>query len=292
VIVIYLIFQVEAYCIPGTENSNCICETVFLNKSVNLSLADPYFANAEIQEKDPQSYALEIRAKNFHRGLDELGYFDHESLISAIKEDSDLHQRILNYPELSLDEKVSLLRKLFKIEVNVLGIKSPDLVIGKAPNGGPAYFEFDPEVGGTGRVYLDPIELAKEDHPFSARVLLLHETRHSAQFQLGQSHLDDPVFIGYRESFKTQKRIFINHEKVSFCDFTTLLNEYEAFQFANFVMNRLSDGKINIKDMGTPAGQFDENGKILFDLFDFIKRTPRNDIYDEFNRKIKEFSPN
>ncbi|MNX91128.1 hypothetical protein D3C86_1232000 [compost metagenome] len=151
---------------------------------------------------------------------------------------------------------------------------------------GPAFFDFDPEKPGSGRVILNPEALAKESNPYTSLLLLVHETRHSAQFQLAfdAKRAAEPLARAYQAAFKAQKQL---GNKLNFCDFCTLHNELEAFQFGNYVVGALTDWRVATGDMGTLASQYDAHGHLKLDLVALEKRVGRDCLLDAFNEREK-----
>jgi hypothetical protein len=255
-----------------------------------LAETSRFFANAEIQRQYPLAFALQPEAFGFVQIFDRVSATERQKLAQAILHDAELNQAIQNWEQLTVYEQVPFLRKIFALEVQILGIHPPELIIEDGITQGPAFFDFDPDHPSPGRVLLNPVALAQEKSKFASLSLLLHETRHSYQFQLAyQTDLLDPGLAdalilkdGYRAAFQAQKLL---SQKLSFCDFLTLLNEYEAFHFGNDIIRLLTKGKVDLIGMGTFASQFYPDGKLKIDLFQLIdqaKNTPQN-VLIEFN---------
>jgi hypothetical protein len=64
----------------------------------------------------------------------------------------------------------------------------------------------------------------------------------------------------------------------------TLLNEYEAFLFGNYVVGRLTDWRVDMIDMGTFASQFDSSGALKIDLEKISRENGGGNILEPFNR--------
>ena len=173
------------------------------------------------------------------------------------------------------------MRDVFALEVEALGINAPQLVIEKGIIPGPGFFDFDLEHPSSGKVILNPTELAKLEDPYSSLSLLIHETRHSAQLQLAFKETS-PLAHGYHAAFSAQKIL----KGLSFCDFTLLLNEYEAFQFSNFILGSIVQN--NLFDMGTFASQYDNNGNPKIDLPKLADEIPVDQLLLKFNELEKE----
>ncbi len=245
---------------------------------------DSFFANPEIQRKAPQAFALQGEASKFVLGLDKDTLSTRELLVKALQADSELSIAILNWNQLSMDEQIPYLKRVFEIECKVMGITPPELIIENGITKGSAYFDFDPNHPSPGRVLLNPMELSKEKNPYASLAFLIHETRHSAQFQLAYS--SQSIFAqGYKAAFIAQKTL---KERFSFCDFLTLLNEYEAFQFGNYVLGKLLAWKLDMPDMGTFASQYDRQGELKIDLAEVVRTHPKNRILEKFNELEKD----
>lgn len=89
--------------------------------------------------------------------------------------------------------------------------------------------------------------------------------------------LRDKIAKGFKASFFAQKDASLGVR--SFCDFLTLLSEYEAFQFGNYILGKLTNWKVNLSDMGTLASQYDSHGHSKLDLSELIKNTNRKRLW-------------
>lgn len=216
-----------------------------------------FYATEEMQAKYPEAFATQPATLNFHRQLNISAKKERELLVKAIKQDKELYQALLQFSNLNLEDQVTVLKKLFVLECQILQIPAPELIIDETSIPGYAFFEFNYQTGGAGKVFLNKKKLREEKNKTEFILLLLHETRHSKQFQMSQ-HVHDALAKGYRASFEAQSALKIK----SFCDFMLLLNEYEAFQFANYVYGALTHWQTPINDMGTLASQFDHHGEI------------------------------
>lgn len=244
---------------------------ILLEPSREKPLDPRFFASAEKQALAPKAFALQPAALPFLQAHDSSA--DRVALTAALREGvPDLH----NFANLSWEDKVPVMQRVFDIECQTLGITPPELVL--STDAPPAFFEFDLANPTPGKVFINP----QKNEGFDALLLLVHETRHSKQFQQAFGLLEgaDPsVAEGFREAFKAQKEL---SGKLSFVDFCTLLNEYEAFQFANSVVGTLTDGKADTKGMGTLASQFDQNGALKVDLRQLHAQTGEG-VLDAFN---------
>jgi hypothetical protein len=219
-------------------------------------------ADEAIQRAEPYSFALNPEALPSLRALQAKGHDERRDLVQKIQSDLILLAAFRRYPELDVEARKAVLVEIFSLQT--IGTNAPRLIYGKPPRGAGAYYVFDLKKGGPGTVYIDLEALAEESNVYAEVVLLIHETRHASQFvRRDEFHLTP--------AFTTQKRIFTTGQKLSSTDFTLLIHEYEAFQFANFVVNRLTDGQVNIEDMGTPASQFNGEGSALLDLAEFVE---------------------
>ena len=268
-------------------------KTVFIMIFIaNLAEAAPskFFANDEIQKLAPAGFALQPESAPFIRNLQATTEFHRKKLAQLILSDEDLRQALQAWPNLTLEEQIPSLRKIFQLEVQLLGIQPPELVIGKNVTPGAAYFEFDVKKPTAGKVFLNTEALAKEKSKYVSLSLLLHETRHSFQFQMAYlaPQLDQTnngtLAVGYRAAFEAQNQL---KGKLSFCDFLTLLNEYEAFQFGNDVVRRLTNGAVDLVDMGTFASQYDAEGKLKIDLVSLLDAFGESALLGKFNELEK-----
>lgn len=248
-----------------------------------------FFANIDLQRMAPKAFALQPESFDFVHRFAGITLRERQDLAQAILANVEIKQAIAKWNELSIKEQIPFLKMIFDLEVQILGINPPELVIEDGITAGPAFFDFDPKNPTPGKVLLNPIALAKEKSKYASLSLLLHETRHSYQFQLGYKLLspiamkseDLKIFERYRTSFEAQKQI----DQMSFCDFLTLLNEYEAFHFGNDVLRRLTNGEVDLVEMGTFASQFHNNGDLKIDLAKLIDDSlaQNKSVLDEFN---------
>ncbi len=206
---------------------------------------DPkFFANASFQNQFPGAFALQEESLAFV----ERSFFetlsDGDRLIDAIRNHSRLLQDVLDFSTLSPEQKRQTLQDVFQLEVSTSGFQAPELVLDDQA-ARSAFFDFDPKHPGNGRVILNPAKLFSSSNPYEALALLIHETRHSYQFQLAFKSQDAAKRIetqrAFQPGFVTQKQIFEQSLRVSFCDFLTLNHEYEAFLYGNYVLETLTN---------------------------------------------------
>lgn len=249
----------------------------------NLSFAGSvnFYAKKEVQARYPGAFATDPSTISFHKASETEANHDRSLLLQAILKEQDLLRSLTQFNKLELEEQIETLQRLFLLECEVLKIQPPELIIDDHSISGYAYFEFDYRTGGAGKVYLNKKKLSEGKDKSEFIVLLLHETRHSAQFQLSQK-TNGPLAAGFETSFKTQSELKLKGEKLSFCDFMLLLNEYEAFQFANYVYGALMNWQIAINDMGTLASQFDHRGRLRLNLLEILMQN-RKDPLEFFN---------
>lgn len=245
---------------------------VLMSRNVEAENYNPkYFANEAVQRLAPEAFALQPEASDFHKAVGKTSLYERLSLIKLIKKNPELKQAIISFKDLDWTKKEAVLRKVFELQVKALKIKAPILIIDSTTIKGQAYFDFDIHNPSPGKVILNPEAIDQDPNPHTALLLLVHETRHSAQFQQAfmQDHGNSPIAKSYKAAFIAQKE----HASkiVSFCDFLTLTNEYEAFQFGNYVVASLLDGSVDTLGMGTYASQFDHNLVLKIDLEKLFK---------------------
>ncbi|MCX2794525.1 hypothetical protein OQJ62_06260 [Microbulbifer thermotolerans] len=249
--------------------------------------ASNFYANPQLQRQMPRAFALQPEAQSFLQPAFRQTQQQGDALVSAIRKDQQLEQAISQWPNLTIEEQIPHLKRLFKLEAAVMGIEPPTLLIDNhSYPDRTVYFDFDPEAPSTGTVYLNPDKLAERDK-FDSLAFLIHETRHSYQFQRAFStgpEVDDPITSGYANAFKAQKSL----KRFSFSDFLTLLNEYEAFQFGNYVIGRLTGWKVQMPDMGTFASQFDSEGNLKIDLIQLSEEVSELSLLERYNLLAKE----
>lgn len=263
---------------------------VFLLHLPSFALSAPsrFFANPEVQKLAPSAFALQKEALEFVKGLEQETRADRHALVNAIRSNAHLKAAVTRWESFTVEEQIPFLREVFALECQTMGITPPELVIQAGITAGPAYFDFDVTKPGAGRVLLNPDALKKEKNQYASLSLLIHETRHAKQFQMAfplNSEAPGSIFAkGYRAAFTAQKAITA---KFSFCDFLTLLNEYEAFQFGNYVLGELTHWQVDILDMGTFASQYDSQGMLKIDLARLANEVAPENLLSAFNELEK-----
>lgn len=238
-----------------------------------------FFANESVQRARPEAFVLQPESRAFLDALVGDSAEIREALVAGIRARAPLAQAIRNWDKLSIEEQIPHLREVFALEVAAMGIAPPELVIdAKAIPGRAAFFEFDVQKPGPGRVLLNPDELRGMDK-FASLALLIHETRHSAQFQKAFA---EPASIQGR-AFKAAFEKQFDGTVRSFCDFLTLNNEFEAFSFGNWVVGRLTDWQVEMPDMGAFASQYDRQGRLKIDLPRLAEETSGASLLEKFN---------
>ncbi len=252
---------------------------------------DPrFFASAATQRRFPGAFALQEESLAFVKEAMPKTFADGDRLIALMRGDLGLKKAVAEFPKLSSSERVRVMQRVFQLEVLASGRAAPELVLDDAAPRS-AFFEFDPKVGGNGRVILNPTKLLASANPYEALLLLVHETRHSYQLQVafgastgGSTALRD----AWRNGFVAQRQIFDQAIRVSFCDFLTLNQEYEAFLFGNYVLETLTDGRAETSQMGTFASQYVPGQGIKLDLVRLAARVGPKNLLDAFNELEKE----
>ncbi|WP_299568977.1 hypothetical protein [uncultured Shewanella sp.] len=226
------------------------------------AIADNFYANQVLQQQAPHAFALQPQSEAFLAPAYEITLAHANNLVGLIAQDKALTQAIKNWPHLTMDDQIPWLKKVFELAVKSFGTQAPKLIIDNHSYPKKmVYFDFDVEVGGKGIVYLNPEKLSEEE-AFASLAFLIHETRHSYQFQRAMAGEGDVVSQGYLAAFTAQKQL----TGFGFSDFLTLLNEYEAFQYGNYVIGQLTDWQVDMINMGTFASQYDSHGQLKIDL--------------------------
>ncbi|MDO6610690.1 hypothetical protein Q4601_02540 [Shewanella sp. 1_MG-2023] len=270
----------------------------FLSLAMGLSLpslADGFYANETLQRQAPDAFALQPEAHDFLVSAYALTIKDGDRLLGLIAEDKALTNAIQQWPEMTIEQQIPWLKKVFALEVRSFGTKAPQLIIDNHSYANKmVYFDFDIEAGGNGIVYLNPDKLAEEE-AYASLAFLIHETRHSYQFQqalnANANDIDNDsdseivaISAGYLAAFKAQKQL----KGFGFSDFLTLLNEFEAFQYGNYVIGQLTDWQIDMINMGTFASQFDNQGQLKIDLNTLLANVDELSLLAQYNELAKE----
>jgi hypothetical protein len=245
--------------------------------SVTTYELSSFFANHTIQAQAPKAFALNSESKRFISVAKIKAIQAGTKFIRELTMNKNLYLSVMNYEHQSIEEQIITLREVFKFEIKTLGIKSPKLVIDlnykKA-----AYFEFNLTDESNGVVYINP-KITYDENRMTSLSLLIHETRHAAQLQMAKLSPNSVEGSSYRQAFIAQKK---NLKGLSFSDFLTLNNEYEAFLFANYIFYKLFIGKHEMIEMGTFASQFYQNGAIKIDLNEL--HNLEHDVLNTFNK--------
>lgn len=254
---------------------------------MQTAFAGNYFADPKVQALAPKAFALQPETIDFHKHLEDHVKSERESLIELIKDNHELALKIENFKDLNWNEKEKVLREVFSLEVKSMNIVAPKLVIDSTSIKGEAFFEFDVVNPTPGIVYINPEVIQKDSNPYTALMLLIHETRHSAQFQKAflSNDSDTPEAIAYKEAFVAQKKF--SNEIVGFCDFLTLNNEYEAFQFGNYVVTSLTHGRVDTLGMGTYASQYNADLTLKIDVPELFRTHEGHNVLEAFNKLEK-----
>ena len=252
---------------------------------------DPkFFANAAFQARFPGAFALQEQSLLFVKRATAKTFIDGDRLIALVGNDAALKKAVKDFPSLADAERIHVMRKLFTLIVRASGLAAPELVLDNAAQRS-TFFEFDPRVGGPGKVILNPAKLFAGKNPYDALLLLVHETRHSFQFQIafGPVGAGEPILKdGWRSGYLAQRQIFDQSLKPSFCDFLTLNQEYEAFLFGNYVLETLTDGAVDTGGMGTYASQYVPGKGLKIDLVALADKVGTGKLLDAFNELEKE----
>lgn len=244
--------------------------------SVNAN-PNKFFANPELQGQAPDAFALSKKNLKWLKLAHQQRDIDAKRFYLQLKSTPELYPSLKNWLNLSFEQRLQLLPKVFEVECAVLQMTCPELVINTTlyPTR-PVNFVFDIRHPGSGLVYLNPEKL-KEMAPYAPLAFLIHETRHAYQFQMGFSQ-KDVLAQGYKAAFTAQSKL----TGFSFSDFLTLLNEYEAFQFGNHVIGLLTNWQVDMSNMGTFASQFDKLGYLKIDLVQTAEQNP-DDLLQAYN---------
>lgn len=245
---------------------------------------DPsFFANAQIQQTAPDAFAVQEASIPFLKLQRAAIQKEVLTLVASIRNDRNLALAIAGFKNLNLNQKTEVMKLTFAHVTKSLGITPPVLVLDNSFKNA-TYFDFDLKNPGPGRVILSPKELAAMPNPYSPLLYLIHETKHSAQYQLAflkRSAPSNALAKGYKAAFNAQKNLT---GKLSFCDFLTLVNEYDAFQYGNAVVSLLTNGQSLDDTMGTFASQFDVRGALKIDLLKLYEHYGSLGFLPAFNR--------
>lgn len=257
-----------------------------------LRALDParFFASPVVQGEMPLAFAVQAGAVPMLEVLQPIAERHRAALVAAIRADAELLAGVRDFPATSWPGRAVLLRRLVELECQVMGAAVPPFILHEEEDPGrrSAFFEFDPDQGGTGTVHLWPKSFADDPAPYSPLLLALHETRHSWQFQVAFGNLDpsipDEVVAGFAAGFRAQKQLA---GRLSFCDFCTMHHEHEAFQTGNQVIGELTSWTADTTGMGCWSSQFDATGQPRIDLLDLARQVGPARLIEAFNEAEK-----
>jgi len=251
--------------------------------------AAKFLAHPEIEAKAPGAFSLQPESLPFLQAVDRSVRPQRDALVSAIQAVPALAKAIAHYDTLTWNEQVPVLKQVMALEGKVMGFTLPPLVIQEGPSRIPSYFDFDPAMPGTGKVILYPEAIAQEKNPYASLLLLIHEVRHSAKFQLahqeGLGGDAGALAKGFKASFGAQRVLY---QELGFCDFCSLNAEFEAFQAGNYVVGRLTGWRVETLDMGCLSSQYDAQGKLRVDLLELAHGVGPAGVLAAFNQKEEE----
>ncbi|WP_127716775.1 hypothetical protein [Halobacteriovorax sp. HLS] len=246
---------------------------IMLILSINIYAHDNFFANKYIQVQNKQAFALQAESKDFVKESARKVFLEADYFLELLRKNQPLLTQVLNYKQLPLEEQIVVLKKVFDVEVQALGITAPEVSIDtQYPRA--AYFKYNLEDGTNGEVFINP-KKTYDSNPLMSLSLLIHETRHAAQLYKAKFDNNQNLY----QAFKAQAQL---SGKLSFSDFLTLNNEYEAFLFANYIIFKLYGPAEDMIDMGTFASQFNEDGSIKIDLTT-LHQSKEGQVLEEFN---------
>lgn len=244
-----------------------------------------FFANPAVQSERPEAFAVQAAGVPALIALEKVAPAQREALVAAIRGDALLTDGIRDFPTLPWAKRLAVLERLMAVECATFGVTTPPLVVHDEDGAGrEAFFEFDPDVPGTGTVHLWPVGLEGDPAPLAAVMLTLHETRHSWQFQVATGVATapvDPLIVdAFRAGFRAQKEI---KKRLSFCDFCSLHHEHEAFQTGNQVIGALTGWTADTAGMGCWSSQFDGAGAPRIDLVSLAREVGPERLLEAFN---------
>ncbi|WP_095497349.1 hypothetical protein [Paraferrimonas haliotis] len=239
--------------------------------------ADGFYANESVQQQLPSAFALQKDSLPFLQQAQLYTQSQARDLVRQIGRSAPLKEAIEDWPKLSFEQQQPYLQQVFALQCRILGVAPPTLLIDADSYPDKlAYFDFDVDDPESGIVYLNSSKFTSND-PYLSLLLLIHETRHAYQLQRTKP---GPLQQGFLAAFTAQKTL----KSMSYLDFMTLNNEYEAFQFANFAVGLLTNFSYQNPKLGSYASQYYEQGILNVDLVALHAQHPKFDVINEFNR--------
>jgi len=243
---------------------------------------DKFYANPALQSTAPAAFALSPQNAPWLKQAHQQRSQHAQQFFKALKGEDKLFNSLLDWANVSFEQRMALLPSVFNIECQALAMICPELVINNTLYPSRAVnFVFDVRNPGSGLVFLNPDKLKTMD-TYAPLAFLIHETRHAYQFQLGFSQ-QTLLAKGYQAAFTAQAEL----SGYSFSDFLTLLNEYEAFQFGNHVIGLLTQWRVDMTDMGTFTSQFGDNAQLKIDLLKLASANDHHTLLESYNQRAQ-----
>ncbi|WP_156904764.1 hypothetical protein [Ferrimonas senticii] len=245
--------------------------------------ADKFLANQSVQQQAPAAFVLQPQAQAFVRSAGLVTQQQVYELVAAIKQDDLLTARIAQWSDLEQSQRVEVLGQLISLQSRLWHYPEPLLLpVVSSPQQLSGFIPRTP-LNGRSEVYLNLLELEKQP-PLVQLVLLLHESRHAYQLAQTEQAPHSDLAKGFAAGFAAEQNI----NPVSFGDIAALTHEYEAHQFANWVIGLLFDWQWYLPSLGSHLSQFNADGSLRADLLMWLDQPSATPLIDRFNQQLRK----
>ena len=167
---------------PGTFFLGLIATLFTLSASSQEVLDPKFYANSATQRLAPAAFALQPESRAAVQALLNTTLKNATALARALSADPELMLAFRNFKSLTLEQREAVLKKVFAIECQTLKILPPELVLGPDATPGSAYFDFDPNKGGTGRVLMAGAFERLKDRKYKSCLVWSHARNNACFF--------------------------------------------------------------------------------------------------------------
>ena len=93
-----------------------ICLLALLTTTNAMAQSSHFFANQDIQAQMPQAFVLQPAAASFLQAFATVSTHDGDALVQLIQSDPELQTAVNNWAQLSWEQRIPVLQKIFMIE--------------------------------------------------------------------------------------------------------------------------------------------------------------------------------
>lgn len=220
-------------------------------------LTDARAAHPSVQLAAPHAYSLTSQSRAFVKTLTDVMTPLRRSLAERLKADATVTKGLAAWDSSTNAARLTVLKRIATLEAEVMGCAVPTVALATAKPeeaGLKAYFQPDSSAGGI-VIFTDALT---RDGKYAAVSMIVHEVRHSAQYQLAAtsqrslSSLDADrraLAAGYMEAWDVLNKLG-SEADLAYGDYVHLNVEFDAFQTGNAVATMLSGGTYDALGFG------------------------------------------